>query len=383
MRRLVFPHLALWVLGAGVLRVAVVPPERCDVPTGSEARAVAVAAGDWLADHAGSDGRYLYGYHAADDRVSTDYNLVRHAGVMVSLYQLAALEPRYLEAADAGLSYARQRLTEHGDWTAFAPAGSQPGLGASALLTAALAQRRVVTGDESMDDLMRRLGRFLAVQRRPDGSMLDRWDPATAEPVPEVYGTFSTGEAFWALRLLDSAFPDEEWGGHAAAVGRYLAVARDRAEGNPFRRPDHWAAYGFAEGGGAPLDEAELDYVRSLAGFFGATTRIESQRTGAGIEWLTRPYPAIPSNIGTTGEGLAALWRLSHAEPVLADLRPDLERRIGCVSGLLVDRQGAVPSGREELTAGAWFNHRAYTQMDDQQHAISALVAALPLLEAR
>ena len=38
--------------------------------------------------------------------------------------------------------------------------------------------------------------------------------------------------------------------------------------------------------------------------------------------------------------------------------------------------------GRPDLARGAWF-YRGYTQMDDQQHVISALLSALPVIEAR
>jgi hypothetical protein len=37
---------------------------------------------------------------------------------------------------------------------------------------------------------------------------------------------------------------------------------------------------------------------------------------------------------------------------------------------------------RPRLVEGAWF-YRGYTQMDDQQHVISALLAALEVFEAR
>ena len=35
---------------------------------------------------------------------------------------------------------------------------------------------------------------------------------------------------------------------------------------------------------------------------------------------------------------------------------------------------------RPELVAGAWF-YRGYTQMDDEQHVLSGLLSAIPVLE--
>ena len=61
-RRLLFPHLALWVLGTAVLRVAIVPPEICPPATAQQVHAAATAAGDWLVHGIGEDARFVYGY---------------------------------------------------------------------------------------------------------------------------------------------------------------------------------------------------------------------------------------------------------------------------------------------------------------------------------
>ena len=61
-----------------------------------------------------------------------------------------------------------------------------------------------------------------------------------------MYGKFATGEAFYAMALLERAFPSEGWDEPAHRVADYLATRRDEVEGG-FREPDHWAAYGLAE----------------------------------------------------------------------------------------------------------------------------------------
>ncbi|HSR14736.1 MAG TPA: hypothetical protein VLL51_03245, partial [Gemmatimonadales bacterium] len=326
-------------------------------------------------------------YDRDRDLVSPAYNPARHAGVMMSLYQVAGShDPAALAAADAGLGYVLERLVEGPGFVAFRPRGEDVPLGANSLLLAALVLRRDLTGDAVHDDLMRGLASFVVGQQLPDGNMLAYWSPATGAPIPEATGKFATGEAAWALALFDAQFPGEGWAEAAARTVDYLNRHRDRDEGRISRLPDHWAAYAV-EALPAPLRTDErIDYARQLAGYFGIRLRFESQRTGEGINLLTRWYPGPPAGVGTAGEGIGALWRLSLADDRLADLRPNIEARLVCTAGLMVERQvteaQAAGAARPALQEGAWF-YRGYTQMDDQQHVISALLAALPILEGR
>ena len=355
---------ALVIVAATALRVAIVPAERCPPAAPADVgRAIGEGAA-WLVRGQRDDGRFLYGYHAGRDAVATGYNTTRHAGVMDALYRLGRID-----SADAGLRYARGNLVAHDDWAALAPPGEDANVGANALLVVALAHRRQVTGDARHDALMRRLARFIVAQERPDGSVLQFWRRATGRSVPGVFGTFSTGEALYALALMGTAFPDEGWGPPAHRIAGYLATRRDAAEGHAYRQPDHWAAYGLAELAPAGLTGTETGYARWLSGYFGFLVRLESQRVGRPLN----PFSESGASLGTVGEATAALWRASGTDPRLADLRHDLGERATCLAGILVDRQ--APSAAGPRSRGAWFAG-GYTQMDDQQHAIAALIGA-------
>ena len=123
-------------------------------------------------------------------------------------------------------------------------------------MAAALAQRRDATGDDTYDDELRALGRFLVGQITTGGQMLNTYDLQAAAPVPGETSRYSTGEAAWALAQLHNLFPDEGWDVPVRRVLDYLATARDEVEGLAFPPwADQWAAYTLAEMAPNGLDE--------------------------------------------------------------------------------------------------------------------------------
>lgn len=379
MRRLIFRHAAVWIIGGALLRVAIVPAEVCPVTTPDIVHQAAVAGGDWLVRNMDEEGRFLYGYDRNTAEVSSDYNIVRHAGAMNSLYQLAATgETRFLDPADRALGYLLERLVDHDGWTAIAADNDRATLGTVGFTVVALTQRRALTGDTGFDDLMKALGRFIVAQQEPEGSIRAYWDPVTGHASPDEYGQFATGEAAWGLVELDNTFPGEGWWGHAELTLRYLADgSRTVKEGYPTRLPDHWAAYALEAAGPQRLDDELIDYAKRLAGYFSARLRLESQRTGTPLSIATRGFPALPSGVGTVAEGMAALYRLASEDPRLAAIRPDMEERLACNAGLMVERQVQPADARSDAgrEVGAWF-YRSYTQVDFQQHVLSGLLGA-------
>jgi small neutral amino acid transporter SnatA (MarC family) len=368
------------------------PPERCPSVSAPEVTRSAQAAVDWFVRNQRTDGTWLYRYDAEDDSVPPEtYNVVRHAGVTMGLYQAAAAGlPGALRSADRGVEWALGNLYERDGWAAFAPPG-EVDTGATALLAAGLVIRREATGDERYDRELRRLGRFLLAQTEPSGAVLATYDRVSGAPVPGVYSKYFTGEAYWALGLLHWAFPGERWGEAADRIGTYLATSRDETEDHWPPVPDHWAAYGMAETAGfrdrghPPLTADEVDYARRQAELFGAQARWLSQRYGP---WggVVRPgYDPRGGWYGVIGEALTGWWRTAREEPRLADLREPIAERATCTAGLAVrsqsDREDAASAARPERVEGAWFRD-GETRMDDQQHALAALLRTIPIARA-
>jgi hypothetical protein len=380
-----------WVVAAAVA-VAAAHPEGCRTPTAPEARAAAEAAVGWLAVNQRDDGAFLYRYDRDEARDLGQYNIVRHAGVLLALAQAEAAGVEGAgDAFRSGLRWADERIVATGGGAALAD-GPTAETGATALLVAALVEWREATGDTDHDRLSKDLGAFLAstvtgvgavaarVDVRDDADSADTTNNAASR------SPFSTGETAWALAALHTTFPDEGWDEPARRVLGYIATDRDDEERRFPPVSDHWAAYALAEVGvewEEPLTADEQGLARRQAALFGLQTRYESQRRESGFVRWTRGPIALGAGVGTLGEGLGAMHRLAAVDEVAADMVDEVDDRRRCVAGLLVDRQvttGEADGHPEpERVEGAWFR-LGVTQMDDQQHALSALLAALDVL---
>jgi small neutral amino acid transporter SnatA (MarC family) len=378
--------LVVFAFGVGA------PPERCPTVCAGELRGSAQASVDWFVRNQKPDGTWLYLYNADRDSTSPDYNPVRHAGVTMGLYQAAGAGlPGALRSADRGTEWALSRLLERNGWAAFAP-DERIATGASALLVAGLEIRREATGDQRYDDVLRRLGRFLLAQTEPSGAVLATYDRVRGQPVAGEYSKYFTGEAYWALARLHSAFPSEGWGAAADRIGAYLAASRDDVEDHWPPIPDHWAAYGmaetvqFPERGRPPLTEDELDYARRQAELFGVQARWIAQRFGPWGRLVRGTYTPRGGGYGVINEALAGWWLTAQQDPRMADLRDPVAERATCVAGLAVaaqsNAQDAADATRPARVEGAWFND-GETRMDDQQHALAGLLRTIPIVDAR
>jgi small neutral amino acid transporter SnatA (MarC family) len=195
-----------------------------------------------------------------------------------------------------------------------------------------------------------------------------------------VHSKYFTGEAYMALARLDRAFPGEGWGAAARRIGAYLATERDDAEGHWPPIPDHWAAYGMAEAG-----LLDAGYARRQAELFGLQVRMVAQGFGPWGKAVRGGYEPRGGGYGVIGEGLTGLWLVAGEDPRLAELREPIAERAMCNAGLAVRAQSdpgdADGSGAGRIE-GAWFVD-GVTRMDDQQHALAALLRTIPIARAR
>lgn len=369
-----------WVLVGGLVAVAV-HPEGCRRPSDGELRTAAVLAVDWFAANQLPDGRFVYRYDRDRAEPENGYNDTRHAGVMWSLWQAEGdgIEGAG-DVAEGAFAHVESRLQE----TVIGPvfgAGRAPGSGATGLLVAALDERRTVTGRTDHDDLLRALGHTLVGVVNDDGSVSA--DIHVEDGPGDTRSPFFTGEVMWALARLHLSFPDEGYDEPARRIRRYLVTDRDRVESPWPPVSDHWGAYAFETMDRWPdppeITPAEEDWRSRQLGLFSLQVRYESQRRG-GLTTYTRGPIALAAGVGTLGEGLGNhLLQLRRDGERASDLDA-LTARADCAAALLVDRQidadDASADAEPARTVGAWFR-LGDTQMDDQQHALSALLLLL------
>ena len=386
-RRTSLVSIAVWVAFAGLLRLTVLTPEACPPFSATEAHQSAEAATEWIVRAQEPDGSYVYEYDIRTGTESPFYNEVRHAGVTLTLFQAAGrLEDgaRAMEGGDRGVDWMIAHLHRRDGWAALLnPQANRAALGATALMTVGLAERRLATGDGYHDALMRELGAFMVSLQRPDVGFYVAYDPLAGQAV-EGTSKYYPGEAFWALVLLHRAFPDEGWDGAAREAADFLATRRDELEDVPFPPlADQWAAYGFAEmaAAGLTLTEAEALYARRLAERFGFLIRSESGRGDNGLGDAMRGPTPRGAGLGTWIEALAGLWRLSATDERLADLQGPIRERLACGAGILASYQ-TLDQDAPDLEFGAWYRD-GVTRMDDQQHAFSAMLYTADALEGR
>jgi len=380
--RRVAAGLLSWVLTLGVVGITV-HPEPCGRVTRSEVAAAAGAAVDWFSSTISPNGRFTYRYDLGQGRDLGGYSGPRHSGAVLALYQAASHQiPKAEEAADLALGWALDKVVD----TPIGPAfgiGALFETGSTALLVAALDERRLLHGSTEYDDLMVRFGHTLEATVSREGAVDAVIDPATG-PLPQR-SRFYTGEVLWALSRLHLTFPSEGFDQAALRVRRYLIEDRDSTEDPWPPISDHWGAYAFETMSRWPqpptLDSEAIGWIDRQLWMLGLQTRYESQRVG-GITRLTRGDVALPAGVGTLGEAYGAWLRLDSRINFLGERREIVEQRAMCVTSLLVERQTRASAGEpaDPMSAGAWFR-QGVSQVDDQQHPLATLLSTLDWIQ--
>lgn len=376
-------HASAWLLGLSVLRVGLIPPQNCQPVDAAQLDTAITRTATWAVDNLTTDGAFLYRYDRTTGTDLGGYNLVRHAGMTNALYQLAvAGDDRFTAGADASLDFLLDRSTPTESGVAIGYSGQRAKLGTSALTAAALVHRRQATGDTTYDGVAVQLGHFLVGQIEANGAPANFWNPETGAPVSGVYGLFATGEAAWALALLDQIAPAEGFRDAALDIVHYVATERRDHEDLLLRAPDHWTAYAMAELGVATVgaDAERATYVDRLAGDFALMSRVEPTRRLSGVQSVLRFDQALGAGVGAMGEGLVSLHRY-RADAGVEDDADALAERVECTVHTLVDRQVGPDDVQSDPGSeiGAWFTDDV-TQVDDQQHTLSTLLLGRDIL---
>ncbi|MEY4362526.1 MAG: hypothetical protein RL391_1832, partial [Actinomycetota bacterium] len=375
----------------GVAR-AVALPEVCAATT-SEQRRSAVSEGvGWIVRNQGVDGRFLYRYDARSDSVSTEYSWVRHAGTMFALAQVISSGLDVDGSAERSFESALGAIREQIVWSddrraAGVDDGFRVTTGGTALLLLAITERGV-PDVELADSLASHLIDSIDVDRIDGLRVLETADRELRFH-PTVVGRFTTSEVAFALARMEKLQPGRGWADPLPGIFDYLARHKAQVEGFVPDMADHWAAYALAEitkwsTESSDFDRAPLDgWIRKQLGITSVMIRYESQRTNEGLDRWLRGRTSVGSAIGTHGESMTNWFAVAQAGEELRGSLSGIRDRVACNASVLVERQVSADESTRyaepDRVRGSWLWFEQ-TQVDDQQHAISALVGAEKLL---
>lgn len=165
----------------------------------------ASAGGDYLVRIQRTDGSFYYYYDAAADRFeSRRYNIVRHAGTALALFDLyaATRDVRYLESARGAMRFLTRRFhAARGDALYVLDFDGKAKLGASGLALVALARHIELDPKTAKSRDATRLANLIMKLQRKDGSFAMRYRLRTTEPeAPQ--SLYYPGEAMLGLIRL-------------------------------------------------------------------------------------------------------------------------------------------------------------------------------------
>lgn len=240
-----------------------------------------VAAGDYLIKNLTQDGRFNYRRFASvPDSIPTNrYNLLRHAGSVYALGQLADLEPRpeLTQTIVAGASFLRNRTIstfppdQQNNLAVYSRSqivggnrGELAKLGGTALcILAFLAAERHQPGFTTVDE-MTRLGNTILYFQQPSGHFHSTYLVKKNSFNTGFKSLFYPGEAILALIELYRVDPQDKW--LDAAIRGLDAISTSRSTLSVAQIPsDHWALLATtALLEHAPASEYEGKYERYM-----------------------------------------------------------------------------------------------------------------------
>ncbi|MCC6157784.1 MAG: hypothetical protein IT350_06995 [Deltaproteobacteria bacterium] len=342
--------------------------------------------GDFLIKIQQPNGKWYYGYDAGkDDLDKVDYNLLRHAGTTYSMYQLydVTREPRYLDAANAGLRW--QRTVIEADPAdperLFVREPHNIKLGGAGLALMAYVEKRKVAGWDGEDERVAAgLARHCLLSQKDDGSFRD-YHGIPGVNAKTRRSIYYPGEAMLGLIRYHQIVPERS--DILDAVRRaadHLIDNRWTIMGMRFNvPPDAWLMLALEELHEADPNPKYADHCFRMA------RGMEFEQLGPrwGLDHAGGYYPAPPqvTPAGSRSEGLTAAWLLAKRlgdehtadeirETVLRSARFQVERVIR------PDFVTLYPSPPRALGV---FRHSPVSnamRIDYNQHNISGLLIA-------
>ena len=215
------------------------------VPVGEISRArllkAARAGGDYLIRAQKPDGSFYYSYNPLEDRASERaYNILRHAGTAISLFDLYAAtgDSRYVNSARRALGYlkTRYRPARENNSVYVIDNDDKAKLGANGLALVALTKQMELDPKSSDRESAAQLANLILLMQRKDGSFESYYQVRGDEPRESV-SLYYPGEAILGLVRLFKHNGDKRLLDAARRGAAYLIESQSHLRQLP---PDAW-----------------------------------------------------------------------------------------------------------------------------------------------
>jgi N-acylglucosamine 2-epimerase (GlcNAc 2-epimerase) len=341
--------------------------------------------GDYLIRAQKPDGSFHYNYDPyAESASERDYNILRHAGATIALFQLyeATHATRYVEAARRAVAYLKSRFRRARPGEAFyvLDDDGKAKLGANGLALIVLAlQMRLDARSADPASALRLANLILHMQAR-DGAFASYYD-LQGEP-EDRQSLYYPGEALLGLIELYRLTGDQRLIEAARRGADYLIETQTRMATLP---PDAWLMQALE---GLFAIKPDSRYARHAIALAEAMISMQYTPTHAYVAVYVGGYrPGVPraTPAASRAEGLLSALRLARltgdaraatiAEALKLSARFQLSQQFTADNSFYLARPERVAGGfRESLTS-------ARIRIDYVQHNISALLGIARTVE--
>ena len=209
-------------------------------------------AGNYLKRSVLNDGKFIYSYLPRADKISSDYNIIRHAGTIYSMMELYNFnkDEDLLNAAKKAIKYLIGNIREVEFDDNVYPVVVEDGytkLGGNALTVVALSKYSEVTGDDQYLSLSQQIGRWIIKSQDNKGRFVNQKMTYPEKIIEDMESVYYPGEAILALNRLYALDKNAEWLQAAEKAAKYLIQIRDGDKTDEELPHDHWLLYALNE----------------------------------------------------------------------------------------------------------------------------------------
>lgn len=341
------------------------------------------AGGDYLIRAQNRDGSFHYSYNPLEDRASERaYNILRHAGTAISLFDLYAAtgDSRYVNSARRALGYLKTRYRparETGGVYVIDNDGKAK-LGANGLALVALTKQMEFDPKSSDRESAAQLAALILAMQRKDGSFESYYQVQGDEPRENV-SLYYPGEAILGLAQLYKHNGDKRLLDAARRGAIYLIESQSRLRELP---PDAWLIQALEALHSIEREPRYLIHAMALS-----EAMIDEQYTETDREGFSGAFrPGLPraTPAASRAEGMLAAYRIArltndaHLSRIASALKLSAKFQLSQQfdrdnSFFLPDAERAAGGFREGLAS-------MRVRIDFVQHNISSLLGISAIL---